>query len=79
MENPRSLRSRLLTGAAALIMVPVLYALSSGPAAYLATWNDVLIPPVEKLYLPLILAADRASLLPLLERYVNWWEALHSK
>lgn len=61
-----------------LVGLLLLYVLSSGPAAYLATRSDILIPLFEKLYLPLIVASERASLHPLLERYVNWWEALNS-
>jgi len=78
VENRLALRRRLLTGAAVLVATLVLYVLSSGPADYLATRSDGLLPPFEKFYLPLIVAARSASLHPLLEQYVNWWEALSS-
>ena len=76
--NPVSHRSRLLNGAAGLFGALVFYVLSIGPAAYFATRSDILIPPLEKFYLPLLVAARWTSLHPLLERYVNWWEALGS-
>ena len=74
--NPLSHRSRLLNGAAGLFGALVLYVLSIGPAACLATRSDALIPPLEKFYRPLLVAANWSSLDRLLERYVNWWEAL---
>lgn len=78
VKNPASIRSRLLTVAAVLVVALVLYVLSVGPAAYFATRSDILLSPFEKLYLPLIVASRWASLHPFLERYVNWWEALNS-
>ena len=72
MENPVSLRSRLRNGTAVFVVALVLYILSSGPAAYLATKSDSLLPPFEKVYSPLIVASRWTSLHPLLERYVNW-------
>jgi len=58
--KPRSLRSRLLTGFAGLVALPVLYLASFGPFCYLFARADIQDERILSLYYPLRGLADRS-------------------
>jgi hypothetical protein len=60
----------------ALLLVPILYTLSIGPAHYFIRRTDKGVRPYVRAYTPVIWLHDHTSLEKPLERYLQWWGAL---
>ena len=77
LAPPPSLRSRLLTRIVfTLVGLLLMYALSTGPVAYLY-WGAESTPTwVDVVYYPLFLAIRTTHLDPLLRVYTTWWGEL---
>ena len=72
-EQPRSLRSQLLTGLAKLLGVLILYVASSGPAICLQVrWEKARVVG-NKLYAPLVWALEGTPLDLVWTDYLNFW------
>jgi hypothetical protein len=61
----------------AVLLLPVLYVASLGPAVYLHERGVLSNETGETIYAPLMLLADRSeSFRTTMERYAEWWSAL---
>ena len=72
-ENPTSLRQLLLRAAATLLAVVVLYALSVGPAYYLALKLGRNPIALDRFYVPLSWATKGTPLEKPIDAYVDLW------
>jgi len=64
---------------ALLVALPLLYAFSMGPVAFLVEKYHVMSSmgaPVRTFYMPMIWLHEHTSLKQPLESYVKWWENL---
>ncbi len=60
----------------AIILAPVLYALSAGPVSYLTINNTRGREVARLVYKPLAWVHDYTPLKGSIERYVEWWNGL---
>ena len=72
MENPPSIRNRILVGMATVIALAVLYVLSAGPADCVGYAFPKSEPLVKKLYTPLYLALEGTPLAKPFWAYDEW-------
>lgn len=72
-QFPIRRRRQLLWAAIGVLMLPVAYAASYGPAY--SAWQYGLLPGrfFTRCYLPLTMSAHRVGLLRMLDRYVELW------
>ena len=71
--KPHSLRSRLLTGCAVLLALPVLYLLSTGPVVYVVARYGLNGPRAGTYFRPLEWAFTNTPLQRPLDEYLEWW------
>ena len=73
MENPPSLRSRILTGIAALVGLLILYVASSGPFVCFAVKSEKARVVNNILYAPLVWVTEGTQLDVVWTDYLNFW------
>ena len=57
----------------AVVLIPLLYVLSIGPAVMLVNKTKISSKPFEVFYAPVIWVAENTSLEKPLNRYAEWW------
>ena len=73
MENSPSIRSRILTGFAALVGLLVLYVLSIGPVVYCQMRYDIDTKRLGNFYRPVMWLMTESPAGPPLMDYMTWW------